>query len=365
MNLSALKSRNFRTYIFGNVFALHALWMSRVTIGWIAWDLTGAAGFVGLVAFAGFAPTIFLGPLFGVMADRVNVKTAALFTQSGLILVALLLFLGQVTGTLGPTLLLCLSTAHGVISAVHNPVRLSLAPRLVAREDVASVVNIVGINFNLARLLGPALGGVTIASFGISASLALQTLLYFPFVFALSRLTVRARRQVEDTGPTGFFTALNEGFSYVRQSRLVISAFLVSGIMSLAIRGALEILPVLADGVFQRGATGLGLLTSAAGLGALLAGLAKALSAPQNPGQLPLTGLLSAFVGSALVCALGLATSWSFALLIIALLGFSTTLTGVSMQTAIQQELDDDMRGRIMSLWVMIAIGGTAIGETC
>jgi len=362
LNLSALKSGNFRKYLIGNVFALHALWMGRVTIGWLAWDMTSQAGFVGLVAFAGFAPTIFLGPFFGVMADRVSVKAAALFTQSALVLVALSLFGSHVTGLLGPSLLLALSSVHGVISAMHNPVRLSLAPRLVAREDVASVVNIVGINFNLARLLGPALGGLSIASLGISASLLIQSLLYLPFLLALSRLEIRPRRQLAPADTPGFFSALNEGVSYVRQSRLVLSAFLVSGIMALAIRGTLEILPVLADGVFQRGASGLGLMTSAAGLGALLAGLAKALAPPQSVGQLPITGILSSVVGAVLVPLLGISTNWTLALSLIALLGFATTLTAVSMQTAIQQDLDDDMRGRVMSFWVMIAIGGTAIG---
>ncbi len=92
MNISALRYRDFRIYIIGNMFALNGLWMQRVTLGWIAWDLTSSASYVGFVAFLNFAPTIIIGPLFGVLVDRIKVQSAALITQASMFLLALALF---------------------------------------------------------------------------------------------------------------------------------------------------------------------------------------------------------------------------------------------------------------------------------
>ena len=93
MNISALSFRDFRIYLGGNIFALNALWMQRVTIGWIAWDLTASASFVGFIAFANFAPTMITGPLFGVLIDRVRVTRAAMVTQFLLLAIALAFYL--------------------------------------------------------------------------------------------------------------------------------------------------------------------------------------------------------------------------------------------------------------------------------
>lgn len=361
MNLAALRSGNFRTYFFGNAFALNALWMQRVTIGWIAWDMTGAASFVGLVGMLQFAPIVVLGPFFGVWVDRINVKPAALATQMGNLLVALALLTTVWFEILTPAVLLLLVIAAGIISAAHNPVRLSLAPRLVGRDLVASVVNLTSINFNLARLIGPAIGGAAIAAFGVAQALFIQVLCFLPFIFAITWLEVRPRAGEGQERP-GFVEALREGLRHIRSEPLVRNAMLATGAMTLVARGVLEILPILADGVFDKGASGLGMLTSAAGFGAVIGGFAKALVPPQRPGRLPVSGLLAAWGAVALVPVLGVAPSWALALASVAGIGFCTTVTAVSMQTAIQIDLPDELRGRVMSLWIVVAVGGAALG---
>ena len=156
--------------------------------------------------------------------------------------------------------------------------------------------------------------------------------------------------------------AMREGLGHTFRTPLIRQAVLLTGINAFVVRGVLEILPVLADGVFDRGAPGLGLLTSAAGAGALLAGLSKAFLPAQMGGRLPIHAVLTAVLGTMVVAALGLTGSWPVALGLVALLGFVATNTGVSMQTAIQIGLADELRGRVMSLWIMVGIGAAAIG---
>ena len=361
MNLSALTFRDFRIYLGGNLFAVNALWMQRVTIGWIAWDLTSSATFVGFIAFVNFAPAMVTGPLFGVLVDRMRITQVAKLTQILLLIISLGFYLFFTFGILDEILLSFLSFLSGLVTSAHNPVRLSLAPRLVDRASVASVVSIVAINFNLARLTGPAIGGWLIAGWGINTALLVQTIFYLPFIFAISLLRPRERSSsIINNEP--FIAAFQNGVEYALANALIRQAFLVTALYAFLIRGTLEILPVIADGVFSRGATGLGLLTSSAGFGALIAGVIKAFTPSQLVRELPKFALASALLGICLLPLVGLSTSWSLTLLCISYLGFAGTLAGISVQTAIQIDLDDDFRGRVMSLWTMVSIGATATG---
>ena len=361
MNLSALKFRDFRIYLGGNLFAVNALWMQRVTIGWIAWDLTSSATFVGFIAFVNFAPVMVTGPLFGVLVDRMRITQVAKLTQILLLIISLGFYLFFTFGILDEIVLSFLSFLSGLVTSAHNPVRLSLAPRLVDRTSVASVVSIVAINFNLARLTGPAIGGWLIASWGVSTALLVQTGFYLPFIFAISLLHPRQRSSsIINNEP--FIAALQNGIKYALANTLIRQAFLVTALYAFLIRGTLEILPVIADGVFSRGATGLGLLTSSAGFGALIAGVIKAFTPSQTVRKLPKFALASALLGIGLMPLVGLSNSWNLTLLCIFYIGFSGTLAGISVQTAIQIDLDDDFRGRVMSLWTMVSIGATATG---
>ena len=361
MNTSALRFRDFRLYLGGNLFALNALWMQRVTIGWIAWDLTASSSFVGFIAFLNFAPTMVSGPLFGVWIDRVRVKQAAKVTQSLMLAIALTLYFLFSMGLLNTVALAILSGCSGVVASAHHPVRMSLAPRLVERDAVGSVINIAAINFSLARLTGPALGGWIITVWGVSSALLIQALCYLPFIIAIGFLQPR-QGATSPAQESSFLGALADGVGHVVANGLIRHAMLITVLFTVVVRGTLEILPVLADDVFDKGAAGLGLLTSSAGLGALAAGFAKILMPGQMAGELPKTASFSALVGIGLVPLVGLSSVWELTLGLVAGLGFAGTLSAISLQTAIQADLDDDLRGRVMSLWVMVGIGGAAIG---
>ena len=361
MNLAALRFHDFRIYLAGNIFALNGLWMQRLTMGWIAWELTGSASFVGFVAFMNFAPTVVTGPFFGVMVDRIRLRRAAMINQGILCALTLLLFLSFEAGILGPTLLAVVSGVLGLSVAAHHPIRMSLAPRLVDQSAVASVISMTAINFNLARLTGPALGGWVIAVWGVGAALFLQALLFLPLILAVSFINPR-ESQKNRAEPTAFFQDLGFGIRYVSHSPLIRRAILIAGVGAFLSRGVLEILPVVADGTFSKGAGGVGVMTAIAGCGALVAGIAKAVMPGQAPGRLPRLALGSALFGVSLVPIVGISTSWALTLALVAGLGFATTMAGVSMQTAIQMEIEDDFRGRVMSLWVVVVVGAAAGG---
>ena len=332
----------------------------RVLIGWIAWDLTQSASFVGLVAALSLLPVFLTGPFFGVLIDRTNIKLAALGTNSSMIACISTLLAIQLSGHLNPSLLSTIAVAIGIVSSAHHPVRMSLAPRLVKKEHVGSVVALAALSFNTARMISPALGGIIIDRFGITSALIISVLFYLPSLMIVPFLTPRNTQSTETKEP--FLAALKNGINYLWHRPELRLVLFMTALMALSVRGTTEILPVVADGLFNKGAIGLGQLGSAVGAGAVISAMLKAFGPVQTAKTMSLPTLLIMAVGILCVAVFGNSSIWNITLVAAATLGFASTHLGVSLQSSIQADLPDEMRGRVMSIWIVIATGASALG---
>ncbi len=360
MSLSALTTKPFRHYLIGNAISLHGLWVQKITIGWMAWEATGSTAFLGWLAFLNYAPPLFFGPFFGVVVDRVNIRKAAMTTQSLFTVGALALLGIHLAGLGGRVSLTGIALFIGMITSAQHPIRMAITPRLTPNSQLSSVVLLLSLNFNIARVVGPAIGGGIIAAYGLTAALWFVVLAFMPFVLILGTLSPRPNKPKAKASMKADFA---EGLGYVMRSRFIRTATLITGLFSLAGRGVLEILPSLADGVFSRGAAGLGTLTAAAGIGALLAAALQILLRAPVRGKLPKISIGAAILGPLAAAWLGTLALWPLVVLTVGLLGFTGTLVGVGMQSANQMRVEDPLRGRVMSLWIMVAMGGTALGS--
>jgi hypothetical protein len=291
------------------------------------------------------------------MADRVDIRRAALATNGAM--AAVLAVLALSLGAVGAPGVAAAALAIGLVSAAHHPVRMSLGPRLVPREMVTHVISVTALNFNLARLVAPVLAGWIIASAGAGTALWVSAACYGPMLATLPFLTPRA---LPPRPAAPILGELREGLRYARDTAVVKQALILTFVFSILVRGALEVLPVLADGAFGRGATGLGLLTAAAGGGAVTAAILKALGFLTPPEGIPRTVPAALVLGFAAIIGMGLLPVWPAALTATALAGFAATWVGVSLQAAIQTELPDAYRGRAMSLWTVMGFGSVSIG---
>jgi MFS family permease len=353
----AFRDRQFARFFIGVFFAVQAIWVQRVTLAWLAWERTGSAGFVGFVAAMSLSPTLLAGPLFGVMADRVNIRRAALTTNG--VMVSILAVLAVSLPAVGAWGVAVASLAIGIATAAHHPVRMSLGPRLVPRDMVQHVVSVTALNFNLARLVAPVAAGWIIAGAGAGVALWVAVLCYVPMIAVLPSLRPRDLPP-RDRAP--FLTELRGGVRFAAETPLIRQALVLTLIFATLVRGALELLPVLADGAFGQGAAGLGMLTAAAGAGALSSAVLKALGAGAAGARIPPGVLLAMAAGFLAVGGMGLSPSWPLALVCTAVAGFTATWCGVSLQAAIQTDLPDSYRGRVMSLWTVVGFGTVAIG---
>ena len=215
MNFFALKSGQFRLYISSVHLALTGFWAQRVIIGWLAWDLTGSPGFIGFVAFLNLLPTIFVSFLFGVIADRIDVRKGSILTYSTAGAFSAILATICFMNLLNSFLLASFSLVTDVITSANHPIRMSLAPRLAPREHLSSVVAFTSLNFNLSRLTGPIIGGVLITFVGIPYALFLIAFTYAVPTIAIFFTTPRPFNSDTDISQSGYFHELSEGLNYV------------------------------------------------------------------------------------------------------------------------------------------------------
>ena len=361
MNLTALNSPNYRRYFIGSAAAVNGLWILRVVITWIAWETSLSATFVGLIAALTMLPTMIIGPFFGAIMDRSNIIKAAYATNIGMIIAALITIISILIEIISPFSLILLAIYIGIITAAHHPMRLSIGPRLVQKKQISSVSALAALNFNTARVISPFVAGVLIEYFGTLFALLVAILLYLPNIIIYATLKPRALKLSSEY--QSMSAAIKEGFYFVWSSKYLRLIFLISAVYTISIRSVAEILPVIADGTFSNGASGLGQLAATVGMGSLCAALYKALGTSERVAAFSHSIILVTVFGMISAWLLTITHQWSLALISASCMGFSATYLGVSFQAEIQADLNDNIRGRVMSLWGMITLGSMSLGS--
>ncbi len=355
---SAFSNRNYAIYMSGNSISLIGFWMQRLAVSWLAWLISKSEFWVGVIAFVDIAPLIFITPLFGVWADRFDRKTMAVSTQVLMMLQAFILFFLVWFELLTIEWLFVLALAEGVLQAAYQPIRLSIIPNLVRKEDLVAAAAFTAVAFNVARCAGPALAGLVIAVSSPAIAILFNAVSYLLIVIAwrFIKLPARMKRVEEKT----FFRDIHDGFNYVVEKPALLSMFVLLTVVSLFIRPVAFMLSAFVGAVFEAGELTLALFTSAMGLGAVLAGLKLSMIGKTHG----LVREILIMTGVAILCLAGFAsitTVW-IATTLMFVFGYAITIGSVAAQTLVQNTIDDDMRGRVLSLWAAFTRGAPALG---
>nr|WP_281271330.1 MFS transporter [Humitalea rosea] len=346
---------------FGGSFtAWTGLWMQRIAVAWLAWELTGSALWVGLVAFADLAPAVIFSPIAGAVADRADRVRLATLTQSLTALQATIVATLTWAGVMQIELLIALEFCAGTVASFTQPTRQSLLPGLIPLSDLPAAVAANSLCFNLARFIGPALAGPIIAVAGVVPAIACNAIAFTIAAATMPLLNVAPAARRGHPATASLFADVREGLTYAWRHPGLGPLLLYAALTCLFLRGVQEILPPFVDRVFGRGAQSLAMLTACFGIGALLAGLVVA-----GRGRLEGTTRLAIWsVGVQAVATAGfVATSWfPFGLLCAALIGASASTQGISVQVLAQSASTPEMRGRILSLWGLITRAFPALG---
>ncbi len=358
--LRALAHRNFRLYFFGQGVSLIGTWMQQVATAWLVWLLTGSAEWLGVVTFAGQIPAFFLSPLAGVFVDRLDRHRLLLVTQTLAMLQAFALAALALTGTANVANLTVLSLLLGLVNAVDMPVRQAFLTELIGgREDLGNAIALNSSVVNGARLVGPALAGVVLARTSAGVCFFANGVSYLAVLAALAAVRVAPRPAGPPHGPV--LAGLREGLAYAFGFAPIRAVLLLLALVSLAGMSYAVLLPVVAAEMLHGGPTTYGWLSASAGVGALVA--AAFLAARKS--VLGLGRLIATAPG---LFGLGLlAFSWCDALwealALLALCGFAMMLHLAASNTVLQTIVEEDKRGRVMSLYTMAFLGVAPFGN--
>jgi MFS family permease len=354
-----LRNPNFGIYSAGSAVSLTGMWMERIAIGWLTWQLTESGFWLGIVAFADFFPVVLIAPVAGAAADRWDRLSVIKVSQAILLVQASVLWALTASGHITVALIVTLSAIHGIVVAFNQPARLALVPSLVPQPDLGSAVAINAVVFNLARFIGPIFAGLAIVWSGVAAAFLINALSYVAFLVALARIRLE-RPDAPAAQRRGFVADLREGIRYTVMHPGIGALFVLLIAIGIGGRPLTELLPGIADDVFGAGAGGLSILASAIGGGAILGGVWLGHRAHSSD---MMSVALATSLGSALSTIAAVATNlfW-FAVLAVVMYGFCISTAGIASQTLVQLASDRAMRGRVMGLYGLIFRGGPAIG---
>jgi MFS family permease len=357
---SAFQSRAFVAYLLANFASQMGTWIQRIAIGWLSWELSHSATLVGFISLLLFTPTLLFGALFGVLADRVALKSASIAANIALAFMAGLFSATEIGGWLSFPALALLAFAQGLAAAAYQPIRLSVIAEIVPASQLASAIALNSVAFNLSRLLGPAVSGLCIASGGVSLAFAVNAVSVLPLLAVVSLLKFSnrvARTRAEDAS---LLTDFEEALRFLGSSPRLGQQLAITALTSILGRGPMELMPALAARTFSNGATGLAWCGAAVGAGAMVAGLVFAF-APVPSSDLPRWALACALAIGVATCSLAFAGAPMLVLSTVFCLGAATTFSAVASQTVLQREVDPELRGRVTSIWLMISLGGPAL----
>ena len=357
---SALGSKNFRIYMYGNSISVIGLWIQRLAFGWQAWQLSESPLVVGLVAGAQFMPLLLLTPFFGVIVDRISSRNAAVVMQVIMMVLSTILAALTLSNVITIELLLVIALAHGIAFSAYSPIRLSLIPDLVPPAQFPSAVAINSIVFNASRFIGPGIAGAIITLYGIGFAYVVNAVTYLPIVAAL--LIIKPATAAP--GPPKeerYVDQLLEGLRYSRDHPSIRQVILIAGVSTFFGRGIIEIFPALVVLIFDGDSAVLAALMAAAGAGAIAASVIFSLLKTNR--HFPIMVLIGAFGVGISMSLFATVSQISFGIAVTVLLGFFSTMVGIGSQSEMQIKVDNELRGRVMSLWTLVVIGGPAIGS--
>jgi MFS family permease len=357
--LRALRSRNFRLFVAGQLVSLIGTWMQMVAQAWLIYRLTGSAVLLGVAGFASQIPVFLLAPLGGVIADRLDRRRVLIVSQAVMMVLALALAALTLSGVIEVWQIFTLAALLGVANAFDIPARQAFVVQMVGREHLPNAIALNSSMVNGARLVGPAVAGAVVAVVGEGWCFLINGLSYVGVIAALAVMHIspvhgHARATISA------WASVVEGFAFAWQARPVRALLLLLGLVSLMGMPYSVLMPIFADRVLGGGPYAYGLLMAAAGLGALAGSGVLTLRRDLHGLGRWIAAAASGFGLSLILFSLSRSLWLSAALLVPA--GFCMMLEMAASNTLVQAMVPDRLRGRVMAVYSMMFMGMAPLG---
>jgi len=356
----SLEHRNYRLFFTGQSISLIGTWMQRIALPWLVYHMTGSPFLLGLVGFAGQIPTFLLSPVAGVVVDRFSRYKVLLITQILSLVQASILAALALTGAIQIWHIVLLSIIFGCINAFDTPSRHSFVIEMVEKkETLGNAIALNSLMFNGARLIGPSIAGVMLATTGEGVCFLINAISYL-FVIG-SLLMMHIPKKEFPRKETKMLKELKEGFNYTFGFLPIKHIIILLAIINLMGSSYQVLMPVLAKEVLHGGSDTFGFLMAAAGFGALIG--AAYLASRESVLRLGRIIPSAATVFGAGLVALAFTNIFSVTMGLMFIIGFGLMLNTASCNTILQTITSDQMRGRVMSFYTMAIMGTAPFGS--
>lgn len=355
---SALYCRDFRLFWFGQLVSLSGTWMQSVAQGWLVYSLTKSPFYLGIVAAASSLPILLFTLIGGIVADRFRKRNLIILTQALSVIPALMLGILTDLNIITVYQVVLLAAFLGTVNAFDMPARQAFLAEMVGRGHLLNAIALNSAAFNGARIIGPAIAGLTIAYLGLPACFYLNAVSFVAVIIALSLIKIKGEITVTSKG---FFKDFSEGFHFIKSQKDILYIIILIATFSLFGIPFTSFLPVFAEEIFNAGAKGLGLLVSATGLGAFSAAIIIALKGDiKNKWRyMSVAGLCFSLA----LLAVSISKIFWLTLLLLVFAGWGIVSFLATANSFIQLSTSDHLRGRVMSVYSLVFLGFTPIGN--
>jgi MFS family permease len=353
----SLRHRNFQLFFGGQLISLVGTWMQSVAESWLVYRLTGSPLLLGTIGFASQIPIFLLSPIGGAIVDRHNRHKLIIVTQTLSMTLASILAAITLLGVVKVWHIFVLASLLGFVNAFDIPARQAFIVEMVGKDNLMNAIALNSSMFNGARIVGPAVAGILVATIGEGWCFFANALSYIAVIGGLLMMRVAPRQRSQQDSA---LEAIKEGFQWVFNTKPILALLLLVGLVSLVGMPYAVLMPIFADRILHSGARGLGMLMGFSGAGALIGALTLAAKSG-------LRGLGTWVAASSLCFGLSLAmfafsrVFWASAALLIPV-GMFMMVQMAATNTLIQSMVPDRLRGRVMSVYSMMMMGMAPLG---
>lgn len=363
VRFAALQSRNFRLLWIGLLISNAGTWMESTASGWLVTDLepSHASFWLGVMAAAFAVPMLVLPPLGGAVADRISRLRLLWIVQILYLCLSTALAVVTLTGVVAIWMLVAYAFANGIVLAFDSPVRHALLPDIVSRQQLTSGVSLNSVAFTGAALIGPAIAGALIPLIGVGGVMTVNAASCIATLIALSQMRNVPAKAAHRTAAASIWHSIRQAIAFIRASRMLSGLILLSAIAGLTGRSYSPLLAVFARDEFRVGSTAYGALVSAGGLGTLVG--AFGLAGRRDVARRGRLIAVAYVVQGAMLFTFAVSPWYPLALPLLAIIGVAGAVSGATIATLIQLAGDGELRGRVMSLYLLTVVGFPSIGS--
>ena len=356
----ALGKRNYRYYWIGTFVSILGFWVHKLALGWLTWELTSSPFWLGIVGFSALFPSFILAPFAGAIADKFGMRLVANYA---IILSGVSAFLLGALVYLDATsieMVCILTLVQGMALAFDLPARQGLVYYLVERENLSSAIALNTTTFHIGAFIGPALFGLVVRFMGMEWAFLINAVTFIFFFFCLNTL-VLPERPSDRRSNLRITEDILEGIRYALNHPGIRSLFIIAVLPHLFIRPFIDLLPGFSADVFGKGTEGVAILAGSFGLGSLLLGICLAVRGKTD--GLARVNVISVLMATLFLLGFAATNIFWFAMISVFGVGMSIIASAVANQSLIQNTVDPDKRGRVISLSTGLAVGLPAIGS--